>query len=275
MPFDIREATHARRFARIRFGPTLFRCRACQHDQGWQLKCRPRVWQCRRCRRQQSVTSDTILQSSKLPLEVFFSRLARADEHDLCTSSALAAEHGIARSTAWHLNQRIMAITAAHRPAWPPQGLMLVEDIKCRRPKLSPPIHPDAPKTFRTFRAQFMHKRAPLRASVSVEVLHRRLAPFCNCVGYAERAEVRKRFPESERYHLPFAQWLKHRLNRVWRSVSLRWLPRYVAHALFIWNRVGPHRGIYYSEPALVRAAHSRPSPLHRLRPWGVHHSDM
>lgn len=52
--------------------PDGFRCPACGHGQAWQLRTKAWTFECRRCRRQTSARSGTILHASKLPLQVWF-----------------------------------------------------------------------------------------------------------------------------------------------------------------------------------------------------------
>ncbi len=52
--------------------PDGFRCPACGHGQAWRLRTKAWTFECRRCRRQTSARSGTILHGSKLPLQVWF-----------------------------------------------------------------------------------------------------------------------------------------------------------------------------------------------------------
>ena len=52
--------------------PDGFRCPACGHGQAWQLRTKAWTFECRRCRRQTSARSGTLLHGSKLPLQVWF-----------------------------------------------------------------------------------------------------------------------------------------------------------------------------------------------------------
>ena len=51
--------------------PDGFRCPACGADGAWVLGQR-RLWECRSCRRQTSVTAGTVLHRSRLPLTSWF-----------------------------------------------------------------------------------------------------------------------------------------------------------------------------------------------------------
>ena len=54
-------------FAAIRW-PDGFRCRRCSGGRATHLRSRPRVFECRDCRAQNSVTAGTVLHRTKLPL---------------------------------------------------------------------------------------------------------------------------------------------------------------------------------------------------------------
>ncbi len=252
----------------MRFGPSLFRCRTCHNPHGWQLKCRPRVWQCKACRRQQSVLAGTTLQWAKLRIEAFMVRLHLADTHELVSSTALAGRLRIARSSAWHLNHRVMAIAAATRPPGASQGLFEVE-FKCRHPQRSPPLHPETPGAFGNVRAQFMLGHPPHRAAVSIEALGPRLVLHRAALSDEERREVRRRPPVDLFYHLDVLRWLPRTLAEVFSAVSLRWLPRYVSHALYVWNqrhrRADPRAERL---PLIQRALDSPSMTLRQLRPY-------
>src|SRR5690349_1862736 len=94
--------------AHLRWGPTGFCCPHCQHDLAWKVNCRPRVRKCRRCRRWTSVTSGTLLHRTHLPLEVWVQRgHQHATSVRIPTTTELTLQFGVARSTAWLLNQKM------------------------------------------------------------------------------------------------------------------------------------------------------------------------
>ena len=51
--------------------PTGFRCPYCDHDDGYRLS-KPRTMQCASCKRQTSITANTIFQDSRVPLQKWF-----------------------------------------------------------------------------------------------------------------------------------------------------------------------------------------------------------
>ena len=52
--------------------PNGFRCPACGHDRGWELKTRKHSFECIRCHRQTSATAGTLLHRTKLSLATWF-----------------------------------------------------------------------------------------------------------------------------------------------------------------------------------------------------------
>ena len=52
--------------------PNGFRCPACAHDRGWELKTKKHSFECIRCHRQTSATAGTLLHRTKLSLAIWF-----------------------------------------------------------------------------------------------------------------------------------------------------------------------------------------------------------
>lgn len=88
--------------------PRGFICPRCGHNDGYRLASRPRVMECCSCRRQSSITADTIFHRSHLPLTVWFLAIYLI-AHDKGGTSAkrLQSQLGISYPTAWFLAQRV------------------------------------------------------------------------------------------------------------------------------------------------------------------------
>ena len=70
----------ARRLVAVRW-PNGFRCPACGHDRGWQLKTRKHSFGCACCHRQASVAAGTLLHRTKLSLAIWFRAACRMVTH--------------------------------------------------------------------------------------------------------------------------------------------------------------------------------------------------
>ena len=88
--------------------PTGFVCPNCHSIRHCKLKCR-QLYQCQACRRQTSVTSGTIFDSSKLPLTQWFlaMHLLTQSKNGL-SALALKRDIGVSCNTAWSMKHKIM-----------------------------------------------------------------------------------------------------------------------------------------------------------------------
>jgi len=99
--------------------PDGFRCFRCRHDRGY-LIAKRRLWQCAGCRHQVSVTSGTILHSTKTPLTLWFwaAYLMTTDKRGI-SALLFQKQLGLRRyETAWmmlHKLRRAM-VNAAREP---------------------------------------------------------------------------------------------------------------------------------------------------------------
>lgn len=88
--------------------PRGFVCPRCQHNGGYRLSCRPRNIECAVCRRQYSITADTIFHRSHIPLTTWFLTIYLvAQDKGGMSASRLVALVGISYPSAWFLLQRI------------------------------------------------------------------------------------------------------------------------------------------------------------------------
>ena len=100
--------------------PNGFRCPACGHDRGWELKTRKHNFECARCHRQASVAAGTLLHRTKLSLAIWFRAACLMATH--CNGiSALQFQKRIGSCrSAWMLAAKLRrAMAAPDRSAVP------------------------------------------------------------------------------------------------------------------------------------------------------------
>jgi transposase-like protein len=256
------EAELAEKLAQLRWGPTGFCCPFCDHELAYRLRGRPRVRECRQCRRQISVTSGTLMHRTRLPLAHWFEQGEFMQSHArIRTSSEVVARLNVARSTAWLLTQKLLYAMTVDRSG---MGPFCMFQVPVRRPMPGRPLGPGAPAHLREAHAQHLAGRIrSLRISSAVQM-----------IGPYARLEALGLTPEQERFYLrakgPLpdfsAKWLRHWLTYALRgqhkTVSLRWLPRWLGAILSWWERRP-------SDLPWIRAVLTvRPRPLAQLDPW-------
>jgi transposase-like protein len=88
--------------------PRGFVCPHCEHNDGYRLASRPRTIQCASCKRQSSITANTIFHRSHIPLGVWFLAIYLvAQDKGGISSKRLHDQLPISYPTAWFLLQRI------------------------------------------------------------------------------------------------------------------------------------------------------------------------
>jgi len=88
--------------------PRGFICPTCQHNDGFRLKCRPRIVECAACRKQTSITSHTIFHRSHVALvDWFLAIYLFAQDKGGASATRLSSQLGLNYPTAWFLLQRI------------------------------------------------------------------------------------------------------------------------------------------------------------------------
>lgn len=269
MPRSTSDFAIAGTLARARWGETGFRCDDCGHDAAYRCARRPRTFQCKRCRRQQSVTAGTAMHGTKLPLEVWIARAAWHDARELPTSRRFALEHEIAPSSAWHLNQRFMAaVDAGHVPHLDEAGFLPV-GLKWRRPKPGPAVSELAPTPLRATIERFRSKvqKAPLQAPVVLGFWAREARMSDVAPSREKMAQV-----DGNRAHLAamahrgVSNYLAHALEHNLRTVCVRWAGAYVRYLLALWNagRTGSEHPVPWGR-ALALSPHRRLPELRDL----------
>lgn len=121
------EAACERYLARWRW-PNGFRCPKCSGKGAWRLS-RRRLYQCKSCRQQVSVTAGTALHRSKLPLRVWFWAIFLVGRHKKGISALqLQQDLGIGSyRTAWLLLHKIRACFDENAD-FPLQGMVEVDE---------------------------------------------------------------------------------------------------------------------------------------------------
>lgn len=273
MSYDLTEAALARRFAAERWGAsTGFHCDHCGHDQAWQLHGkRSRVYQCKRCRHQKSVTADTAMHGTKLPLRVWEARAEWHEHETLPTSREFAQDQGIAPSSAWHLNQRFMAAIDLGTPEHDEFGGHTVVDAHlCRRPQRTPDLPEDARPYLREKREQFLATRRGTRLLNDLVLgpggREMVLVDACASPEVADRGRAQPLVLDVALHHRGVERYVRNALERKLRTVSIRWLPVYVRCLVQLWSRLRDPRVQFVSWIPAVLAGPFRSLPALRAR---------
>jgi transposase-like protein len=110
--------------------PGGFRCPRCAGAEHYRVSRGERVlFQCRACRHQASLTAGTVMDSSKLPLRLWFLAMYLISQAKTGLSALALMRHlGVSYRTAWLVHQKIMGTMAACDAAHPLQGDVQVDD---------------------------------------------------------------------------------------------------------------------------------------------------
>lgn len=88
--------------------PRGFICPYCEHNDGVRLRSRPRVIQCFCCKRQSSITANTIFHRSHIPLRLWFLAIYLfAQDKGGASATRLSRQLGMNYPTAWFMLQRL------------------------------------------------------------------------------------------------------------------------------------------------------------------------
>jgi hypothetical protein len=118
----------AQHLAALRW-PDGFRCRKCQGRAAWQLVVRPRVYECRACGTQNSVTAGTVMHRSKVSLvEWFWAAWAFSQDKRGVSALQLSKQLGRRYETAWQLLHKLRAALAEDNEAFPLKGVIEVDE---------------------------------------------------------------------------------------------------------------------------------------------------
>lgn len=123
------EAQCAQELARQRW-PEGFRCPRCGDAEHYRVSHGGRaLLQCRACRHQASLTAGTLMDSTKLPLRVWFLAIYLISQAKTGLSAlALKRALGVSYRTAWLINQKLMLTMAQVDAAQPLEGDVQVDD---------------------------------------------------------------------------------------------------------------------------------------------------
>ena len=110
--------------------PCGFRCPRCGTAEHYRVNQGTRVlFQCRACRHQTSLTAGTMMDSSKLPLRLWFLAIYLVSQAKTGLSAlALMRDLGVSYRTAWLVHQKIMRTMAACDATHPLRGDVQVDD---------------------------------------------------------------------------------------------------------------------------------------------------
>jgi hypothetical protein len=265
MPFDLTDTAILQRLAHQRWGPTGFSCRVCRHPHGRRLRSRPRVRVCALagCRAQTSITANTVLHRTKVPLVAWVLRGEMLEGYEACeipTSTEAAELFGIARSTAWAINQKVAASVEIYQRGFHAPYLHAAVAMLPLRPARS---------TYLGHLRDVVERLAGSRhANVALTLTRWSVALARVAVPHDQRIRFNRQHAFSTPQHHPgIAAWLRNHLLGRHGPVSLRWLPRWIDAFLWIYNHLhDPMQRVSPSWWQLAVAA--GPQPLPRLDPW-------
>lgn len=108
--------------------PGGFRCPCCGGEGSWQLK-RRGLMQCRKCRRQSSLTAGTIFHDTKLPLVIWFLAIYLLTQSKNGVSSLeLARQLGVSQNTAWKVKHKLMQVMLERDAGKKLSGAIQIDD---------------------------------------------------------------------------------------------------------------------------------------------------
>lgn len=116
-------------FYRFRW-PDGFRCRFCQHHEYYAIKSRRLpVYDCKKCRKQTSLTAGTMLHGSRTPLLKWFQAIClQAHEHGVSAVS-LARDICVTYKTAWLVGQKIRKVMSIEETKQLLEGDVFVTEL--------------------------------------------------------------------------------------------------------------------------------------------------
>jgi hypothetical protein len=115
---------------RVRW-PEGYVCHKCSHSGSCYIESR-KVYQCNRCHTQQSMLSNTIFSSTKLPLTVWFLAIYFITQSkDGISSLKLARTLGVSANTALRIKHKLQHTMKQCDDLLPLRGLVLIDDAYC------------------------------------------------------------------------------------------------------------------------------------------------
>ena len=183
------------------------------------------------------------MHGTKLDLQIWVARGEWHEHEAIPTSRGFAAEHDIAPSSAWHLNQRFMAAIDLGRPAHDDfGGHALFDQLLCRRPQPTPDLPAHAPASLREKRQQFLETRkgSPLLNELVLGPGGREMVLVEACASSEgwRRAREQPLVLPVELHHRGVDRFLRNILEGQLRTVCVRWLAVYVRCVLQLWSRL-------------------------------------
>ncbi|HNO73992.1 MAG TPA: IS1595 family transposase [Accumulibacter sp.] len=110
--------------------PDGFRCPRCASAAHYVVtQGSRRLFQCRECRHQTSLTAGTLMDSTKLPLRTWFLAIYLVSQDKTGLASLALKRHlGTSYRTAWLIHQKLMAAMAQHDSEQPLEGSVQLDD---------------------------------------------------------------------------------------------------------------------------------------------------
>jgi len=109
--------------------PEGYCCPECGSASYCTLKVR-RLYQCNRCHHQQSLTSGTIFESTKMPLTKWFLAIHLLTQAKTGLSAlALKRQVGVSYNTAWRMKHKLMQVMKERDDAKPLSGVIQLDDV--------------------------------------------------------------------------------------------------------------------------------------------------
>jgi transposase-like protein len=106
-----------------------YRCSECGSGSYCSLKSRV-LFQCNHCHHQQSLTSGTIFESTKLPLTKWFLAIHLLTQSKTGLSAlSLKRQIGVSYNTAWSMKQKLMQVMKERDDSKPLSGVVQVDDV--------------------------------------------------------------------------------------------------------------------------------------------------
>lgn len=261
--YGTEEQCHAALF-KLRW-PAGFKCTACGYSGHCFIPSR-KVYQCHRCRFQQSVISDTIFASTKLPLTTWFLGIyVITQSKDGISSLKLARTLGISANAALRMKHKLQQTMKEYDDTLQLEGLVLMDDAYWGGKKRDGTRGRGASGKMPFVAAiQLSEERHPIFLKLShlsgftkaeiAEWSAKHLAPgtlvvsdALNCFPGVEEAEcshISIVTSEPEYDELKVFKWIntmignvKNAIHGTYHSVSKKHLPRYLAEFCFRFNR--------------------------------------
>ena len=109
--------------------PDGFICPHCHSKSYCKLKSRP-LYQCNKCHHQASLTSGTLFEATKLPLQKWFLAVHLITQSKTGLSAlALKRQLGVSYNTAWSMKQKIMQAMKERDDSKPLSGFIQIDDV--------------------------------------------------------------------------------------------------------------------------------------------------